>query len=123
MRHSPTACVLAFTLAGAVVSACHHAAVVATPVTIVARGPDADSARRARLRVDSLQRDARRRDSIATAAKHAAMLAAEQAVAAARATLFAPVHFDFEKSEIRPDDQALLDRKVALLAKNQKIRL
>jgi peptidoglycan-associated lipoprotein len=82
---------------------------------------DADSARRA-------QEEARRRaDSIAAAQRDSAARAANAATAAARAEaarIFADqIHFDYDKSEIRAEDQAILDWKARILLANTGITL
>jgi peptidoglycan-associated lipoprotein len=55
--------------------------------------------------------------------------AEDPAAAAARVTaevlneVRVMVHFDFDKSDIRPDDRAILDRKAAVLGANTGLRL
>jgi peptidoglycan-associated lipoprotein len=34
-----------------------------------------------------------------------------------------PIHFDYDKADIRPSDQALLDRKAAIMAANPTLRV
>ena len=82
---------------------------------------DADSARRA-------QEEARRvAESIAAAQRDAAARAAAAATAAARAEaerIFADqIHFDYDKSDIRSEDQAILDWKARILLANTGITL
>jgi peptidoglycan-associated lipoprotein len=48
---------------------------------------------------------------------------AEAARAQLTADLAALVHFDYDQSVIRPTDQAILDRKAAILAANQSARI
>ncbi|MCG6987597.1 MAG: peptidoglycan-associated lipoprotein Pal [Gemmatimonadetes bacterium] len=81
----------------------------------------------AQRRADSIAA-ARRADSIAAArreaeAKAAAAAARARAVAAARTTLQEMVHFDFDKSDIRPDAEAILQRKVAILRASPDVQL
>src|SRR5437660_2889708 len=82
-----------------------------------------------------------RQDSIAAAAADAArraredserlasQRAADSAAAAARAgeevkaALAALIHFDFDKASLRPEDQAVLDQKVAILQANSALRI
>jgi len=68
---------------------------------------------KARIRQDSINAaDARARaaaDAAARAAKVQAQLAAEVA---------ALIHFDYDKADIKPEDQASLDRKAAILLAN-----
>ena len=83
---------------------------------------NADSVRRAQEEADR-----RRADSIAAANAAAAAAAANAAGAAAKAEaermLANMVHFDYDKSEIRADDQAILDWKARLLAANPSMTL
>ena len=117
MIRIPLSQAAALALGAVVVGACHHAqAVVAsqpTPVTTqtqtVVRQSSDDSARRdSIMRADSLRR-----------AADAARAAAE----AARQTIVAPVHFDFDRSDIRSDDQGLLDQKAQILSANRAMEL
>ncbi len=71
-----------------------------------------DAANRAREAADQA-----RADSMARAA------AAAKAQAAMRATLTAVIHFDFDKSDLRPEDQALLDAKIPILMANPGVTL
>lgn len=73
----------------------------------------ADSARRAQEEAERLARQ--------RAADSAAAVAA--AAAEVRNTLAAMIHFDFDKSNIRPDDAAMLDQKVAILNANPDLRI
>src|SRR5262249_40220067 len=63
----------------------------------------------------------RRADSI-VAADRAARDAAG-AAAALRTTLTAMVHFDYDQSDIRADDKALLDAKLPILTANPGVAL
>jgi peptidoglycan-associated lipoprotein len=83
------------------------------------RGPDADSARRAQE--DAARRaaeDAARRRADSIAAADAAARAAAAAANDLRASLTALVHFDYDQSELRPQDRAILDAKVPILQAN-----
>ena len=73
----------------------------------------ADSARRAQEEAERLARQ--------RAADSAAAVAA--AAAEVRNTLAAMIHFDFDKSNIRPDDAGMLDQKVAILNANPDLRI
>ncbi len=114
----------------AALDACHKTpAPVPAPAPVVA-SPNADSARRS-------QEDAARRAAAAAAAASAAAAhrtdsiaaadaAARDAAAAAanmRATLAAVVHFDFDKSDLRPEDRSILDAKVPILQANPGVML
>lgn len=107
----------------ATLDACHKKPAPAP--TPVVTGPNQDSINAARER----QRIA---DSIAAAQKRAADSAAAAAAAArdaaaaaerARAALTAMVHFDFDKSDIRPEDQQILDAKVPVLQANPSVTI
>jgi len=103
--------------------ACHKApapqpAPAAPPA---ARGPDADSARRAQEEAArrAAEEAARRRaaDSAAAAARNAA------AAGSVRTTLTAAVHFDYDQSDLRADDRAILDAKIPILQANPTVRI
>jgi peptidoglycan-associated lipoprotein len=95
------------------------------PAAPPARGPDADSARRAqdeaarRAAADAAARDA--------AAKAAADAAARDAAArdanALRAALTAPVHFEYDQSDLRPGDKSALDAKIPILQANTGVMI
>lgn len=87
-----------------------------------------DSLRASRARADSIARaETARRDSIAraNAARDDSVrrAAAARSLGEARRDLLAPVHFDFDRSEIGADGRALLDRKVAILTANVGVGL
>jgi peptidoglycan-associated lipoprotein len=85
---------------------------------------NADSVRRAQEEAERRRREA---DSIAAAQRDAAARSAAAAEAAARAEAeraFAnQVHFDYDKSEIRADDQGILDWKVRFLQANASMTI
>ncbi|HEX8725016.1 MAG TPA: OmpA family protein [Gemmatimonadaceae bacterium] len=62
-----------------------------------------------------------RADSIARA--QAAAQAEAAAQAAMRATLTTPIHFDFDKSDIRPEDASILDQKIPILSANPDLTI
>lgn len=111
---------------GLSVPACHGKPPEVAPA---ARPANDDAARLARERADSIARaDAARRAADARAAARADSLrraadAASTAEAEARTRLLAPIHFDFDRSEIRIDDRGLLDQKASILAANRAIRI
>jgi peptidoglycan-associated lipoprotein len=91
--------------------------------------PNADSIAAAeRARADSAAAEAARRAQ-EEAERIARQRAADSAAAAAAAVeevrnmLAAMIHFDFDKSVLRPDDQATLDQKVAILTANPDLRI
>jgi len=107
--------------------ACHKApAPQATPVVqTAARGPDADSLRRAQA--DEAARraadEAARRKAADDAAAAAAARDAASAAAMLRTTLTATVHFAYDQSDLRADDRAILDAKVPILQANTAVTL
>jgi peptidoglycan-associated lipoprotein len=88
-------------------------------------GPNADSIRRAqadeaarRAAADEAARRKAADDAAAAAARDAA-----SAAASARTTLLAMVHFDYDQSDLRADDRALLDAKVPILQANTGVTI
>ncbi|HUK20940.1 MAG TPA: OmpA family protein [Gemmatimonadales bacterium] len=100
-------------------SACHHAA--PPPVAVQ---PQVDSSAMVRARQDSIARaearateqreEQRRADSLAALKRHSADL---------QATLASLVHFDFDRSNLRPEDVRALDAKIPILTTNSTVRL
>ena len=102
--------------------ACHKAPPPApTPVQPPAPGPNADSIRRAQDEAArrAAEEAARRRaaDSAAAADRNAA------AAGSARAALTAMVHFDYDQSDLRAEDRAILDAKVPILQANADVKI
>jgi peptidoglycan-associated lipoprotein len=100
--------------------ACSSKAPETAPVPEVApttsTGPDT-AAIAARRRADSLAR-------VAEAERLAREAAERRRIETAiRDTLFMRVHFDFDQAELRPEDQAILDRKLAILRSNPSLAL
>src|SRR5947209_1337294 len=123
MRNRRIAVVAVAVTAVTTVGACHHAPEPApAPVQTAARpaGPNADSARRAQEEAARRAADdaARRRAADSTAAAAAAARDAAGAMAGLRATLTTTVHFDYDQSDLRPEDRAILDAKVPILQAN-----
>ena len=112
-------------LSVAAISACHHSPPPAVPAPVTqASGPNADSIRLAneaaarRAAEDAARR--RAADSIARAAADARARAAASSLAA---TLTAMVHFDYDQSDLRPADRAILDAKVPILQANSGVMI
>jgi peptidoglycan-associated lipoprotein len=86
-------------------------------------GPTAEEL--AQRRADSIAAVQRAAEAKAAQERAAAEARAahERAVAAARSTLEEMVHFDFDKSEIRPDAQAILRRKVDVLRASPQVQM
>ena len=107
------------------VDACHHnPPAQPAPAMMQASGPNADSIARAR--------DAAARAAAADAARRRAADSAAAAAAAARnaanagtlmSTLTAMVHFDYDQSDLRPGDRAILDAKVPILQANSGVMI
>ena len=85
-----------------------------TPAPAPAPAPIDSTAIKARMRQDSINAAEAR----ARAAAEAAARAAAQLQAQLTAELTATIHFDFDKADIKPEDQANLDRKAAILKAN-----
>jgi peptidoglycan-associated lipoprotein len=84
--------------------------------------PAVDStAIRERMRQDSI--DAARRAAEEAAARAAAERAAREAAEALRTDLASMIHFDYNVADIRPQDQAVLDRKAAIMQANPALRM
>jgi peptidoglycan-associated lipoprotein len=102
--------------------ACHKApAPQPAPARPPAPGPNADSIRRAQDEAArrAAEEAARRRaaDSAAAAARNAA------AAGNVRETLTAAVHFDYDQSDLRSDDRAILDAKIPILQANPTVKI
>jgi peptidoglycan-associated lipoprotein len=74
-----------------------------------ARRAREDSARRAREEAERMAAERRRADSLAAIARETERV---------RGMLMERIHFDFDKSNIRPGDAAILDSKIAILQAN-----
>jgi peptidoglycan-associated lipoprotein len=87
--------------------------------------PNADSIAAARAREDSIRRareaeEARRRAEEERRRREGESAQITAEVAAELANM---IHFDFDKSDIRPGDAAILDGKVAILQANPNVRV
>jgi peptidoglycan-associated lipoprotein len=88
-----------------------------TTTTTTVTGPNADSIRRA-------EEEAARRAAEEAARRRAdSIAAAEAAASAARAALTAAVHFDYDQSDLRAEDRAILDAKVPVLQANPGVMI
>jgi peptidoglycan-associated lipoprotein len=105
--------------------ACHKKPAPApAPAPTTTAGPNADSARLAQE--EAARRaaaDAARRRADSIAAAEAAARDAANAVSALRTTLTATVHFDFDQSDLRSEDRAILDAKIPVLQANPSVML
>lgn len=89
-------------------------------------GPNEDSLRRVREAEEAARRAAADEAARRAAADEAARRAAADAAAAteaARAALTAPVHFEYDQSELRGEDRAILDAKVPILQANTGVAI
>jgi peptidoglycan-associated lipoprotein len=106
------------------IDACHKKP-TPEPVAAPMPGPNADSARRAQedaARRAAEEAAARRRADSVSAAEAAARDAAS-AMAEMRASLTAPVHFDYDQSDIRAEDVATMNAKAPILQANPAVML
>lgn len=107
-------------VSGAVVAGCGGRQPEETPAPVATPAPTVnqdsiDAANRARAEAERLAREeADRRAAADRAARERAALMADIA---------AMVHFDFDRSDIRSNDMANLDRKAAILNANSGLRL
>jgi len=90
--------------------------------------PNADSILAAeRARADSAaEADRRAREEAERAARQReadSLAALGRTTEAVRSMVAAMIHFDFDKSNIRPDDAGTLDQKVAILQANPNLRI
>jgi peptidoglycan-associated lipoprotein len=96
-----------------------------TPQTAPTNTADDAAARRARQ--DSIDAAARARADADARARADAEARARSDAAGTRAALLeaitSKIHFDYDKADIRSDDNGVLDRKAAILAANSGLRL
>ncbi len=81
----------------------------------------ADSAAAAQAEADRLAREEAER--VARQREADSLAAIGRTTEAVRAMVGAMIHFDFDKSNIRPDDAGTLDQKVAILQANPDLRI
>jgi peptidoglycan-associated lipoprotein len=99
------------------------------PVEQVAPVANADSAAAAQAEAERLAQAERDRQAREEAERIARQRAEDSVAAAARAaegirgTVAAMIHFDYDKSSIRPEDAGILDQKVAILQANPDLRI
>jgi peptidoglycan-associated lipoprotein len=96
------------------------------PVANADSAAQAEQARRDAEAAAQAERDRLEREA---AERAASQRAADSAAAAARlseevrSTVAAMIHFDYDKSNVRPDDAGTLDQKVAILQANPDLRI
>jgi peptidoglycan-associated lipoprotein len=124
MRLAPSRLAL---LAVVVLAACGGKPKPEAPAPAPAPAPAVDSSAILRARQDSIDAANRARAEAAARAQAAAAAAAAAEAARVRdqllATIAVPIHFDFDKSDIRPGDADLLDQKAAILQANPSLTL
>jgi peptidoglycan-associated lipoprotein len=74
-------------------------------------------------RVESMRRDHQRFVDDSVAAANAAREAAARDAESLKATIAAPVHYDFDKADLRDDTKALLDAKTPILTANSAVTI
>lgn len=125
IRTSRIAVMAVAALSVAVLDACHKTPPPAPAPTPAAAGPNQDSLRRAQeeaARRAAADAEARRKaDSIANADRMARDAAS--AAASLRSTLTATVHFDYDQSDLRAEDKAILDAKIPILQANTGVTI
>src|SRR5258705_585606 len=95
----------------------------------VARVANADSAAAAQAEAERLAQAERDRQAREEAERLAAQRASDSAAAArsavteVRTLVAAMIHFDYDKSNARPDEAGILDQKVAILQANPDLRI
>ncbi|MFI5209051.1 MAG: OmpA family protein [Gemmatimonadales bacterium] len=124
MRLAPSRLAL---FAVAALAACGGKPKPEAPAPAPAPAPMVDSSAILRARQDSIDAANRARAEAEANAKAAAAAAAAAEAARIRdqllATIAVPIHFDFDKSDIRPGDGDLLDQKAAILQANPGLAL
>jgi len=107
------------------ISACHHNPPPQGPAPVMqTSGPNADSI--ARAQAEAARRaaeDAARRRAADSAAAAAAAARNAANASALMTTLTAMVHFDYDQSDLRPGDRAILDAKVPILQANSSVTI
>jgi peptidoglycan-associated lipoprotein len=107
------------------ISACHHSPPPVAPAPVTqASGPNADSL--ARAQADAARRaaeDAARRRAADSAAAAAAAARLRANAGSLATTLTAMIHFDYDQSDLRPGDRAILDAKVPILQANSGVMI
>ena len=119
--------VITLSIAVSIAAACSKPAPPPPPAPVVPAGPNQDSIRLVRerqmrddsiARAESMRRDRQRFVDDSIAAANAARDAAARDAETMKATIAAPVHYDFDKADLRDDTKALLDAKIPILTAN-----
>jgi peptidoglycan-associated lipoprotein len=131
MIHQRRVTMITLSVAVAVAAACSKPAPPPPPAPVPApvNQDSIDMARRRQMsadsaaRAESMRRDRQKAidDSIANA--RAMADAAARDAEAMRATIAAPVHYDFDKADLRDDTKQLLDAKIPILTANTGVTI
>src|SRR5438094_10658308 len=114
-------------LAAAAVAACGGGAKPEPPAPQA--NADAEAAERARqdsierARQEELARQREEADRIARQRAADSLAAMGRTTEAVKTMLATMIHFDFDKSNIRPDDAGVLDQKISILQANPNLRI
>lgn len=112
---------IAVAMTAVTASACKKKPVVVPPPAPAPKPFNQDSADAAERARKAAAEAAAKLAAEKAAAEAAARLAAE--IAAAKAAFAAPVYFDYDKSDIRDDQKAVLEAKIPLLNANPDMRI
>jgi peptidoglycan-associated lipoprotein len=133
MIHQRRMAVITLSIAVSIAAACSKPAPPPPPAPVVT--PPAlnqDSIRLVRdrqmrddsiARAESMLRDRQRLVADSIAAASAAAATAARDAEGLKATIAAPVHYDFDKADLRDDTKALLDAKIPILVANSAVTI
>lgn len=125
MRRLPLLVLVGFTAAAAALACGGGTPPPPTP-TPVNEDSIREAEERARAERERAEREAREREEAERLAQQRladSLAAIGQTTQAVRTLLATVIHFDFDKANIRPDDAAVLDQKVAILQANPNLQL
>jgi len=125
--HGTRTLLAAFAVAAVTLAACHKTPEVA-PAPAAPAPVDTSALRQQHIRdslaaIDAAKRAAEEARQRAAADSARAAQAAQAAQEAMRATLTQTIHFDFDKSDLRSDAQAILDAKLPILLANPNLTI
>lgn len=131
MSYQRRMAVITLSIAVSIAAACSKPAPPPPPAPVVAP-PNQDSinlVRRQQMtadsiaRAESMRRDRQRVVDDSVAAANAARDAAARDAESLKATIAAPIHYDFDKADLRDDAKALLDAKIPILTTNSAVTI
>lgn len=132
MTYQRRMAVITLSIAVSIAAACSKPAPPPPPAPVVTPQPNQDSIRMVRerqmrddsiARAESMRRDRQRFIDDSIAAANAARDAAGRDAETMKATIAAPVHYDFDKADLRDDTKALLDAKIPILTANSSVTI